>query len=145
MPEVAKQWDYEKNGDIKPEYIPCTSHKKFYWKCKKGHSWKAQVNTRLMGHGCPYCAGIILAPGENDLLSQNPELVKEWDYERNGSIKPEFVSRNSRHKYFWICSSFQIMQDLIRFIYLLSVILYNPLNIIYTNLSSSSNLTRIEL
>ena len=30
MPDVAKQWDYEKNGDIKPEYIPCTSGKKFY-------------------------------------------------------------------------------------------------------------------
>ena len=95
IPEVAKQWDYEKNGDIKPEYIPCTSHKKFYWKCEKGHSWKAEVNSRFMGHGCPYCAGIILSPGENDLLSQNPELVKDWDYDRNGDLTPDRITINN--------------------------------------------------
>ena len=105
IPEVAKQWDYEKNGDIKPEYIPCTSQKKFYWKCEKGHSWKAQVNTRLMGHGCPYCAGIILSPGENDLLSQNPELVKEWDYDRNGDLTPDRITVNNGKRVWWVCST----------------------------------------
>ena len=104
-PEVAKQWDYEKNGDIKPEYILCTSTKKFYWKCEKGHSWKAQVNTRLKGHGCPYCAGIILSPGENDLLSQNPELVKEWDYEKNGDLTPDKITVNNNKKVWWVCNT----------------------------------------
>ena len=105
IPEVAKQWDYEKNGDIKPEYIPCTSQKKFYWICEKGHSWPAQVNTRLKGHGCPYCAGIILSPGENDLLSQNPELVKEWDYDRNGDLMPDKITVNNGKRVWWVCST----------------------------------------
>lgn len=104
-PEVAKQWDYEKNGDIKPEYISCTSHKKFYWRCEKGHSWKAQVNTRFMGHGCPYCAGVKFAPGENDLLSQNPELAKEWDYERNGDLTPDRITVNNKKKVWWVCNT----------------------------------------
>ena len=105
IPEAAKQWDYEKNGDIKPEYILCTSHKKFYWKCEKGHSWKAEVNSRFMGHGCPYCAGIILSPGENDLLSQNPELVKEWDYEKNGDLTPDKITVNNGKRVWWVCST----------------------------------------
>ena len=105
IPEVAKQWDYEKNGDIKPEYIYCTSHKNFFWKCEKGHSWPAQVNTRLKGHGCPYCAGIILAPGENDLLSQNPELAKEWDYDRNGDLTPDKITVNNGKKVWWVCKN----------------------------------------
>lgn len=105
IPDVAKQWDYEKNGDIKPEYIPCTSHKKFYWKCEKGHSWKAEVNSRFMGHGCPYCAGIILSPGENDLLSQNPELAKEWDYDRNGDLTPDKITVNNGKRVWWVCST----------------------------------------
>ena len=105
IPEVAKQWDYEKNGDIKPEYIACTSQKKFYWKCEKGHSWSAQVNTRLKGHGCPYCAGVILAPGENDLLSQNPELAKEWDYDRNGDLTPDRITVNNGKKVWWVCKT----------------------------------------
>ena len=103
--EVAKQWDYEKNGDIKPEYISCTSHKKFYWRCEKGHSWKAEVNSRFMGHGCKYCAGIILVPGENDLLSQNPELVKEWDYEKNGDLTPDKITVNNNKKVWWVCNT----------------------------------------
>ena len=105
IPEVAKQWDYEKNGDIKPEYIPCTSHKKFYWRCEKGHSWKAEVNSRFMGHGCPYCAGIILSPGENDLLSQNPGLVKEWDYDRNGDLTPDKITVNNSKRVWWVCKT----------------------------------------
>lgn len=104
MPEVAKQWDYERNGDIKPEFILCTSAKKFYWKCEKGHSWCAQVNSRLSGRGCPYCAGHILVPGENDLLSQNPKLAKEWDYERNKDLTPDIITVNNSKKVWWICS-----------------------------------------
>lgn len=103
MPDVAKQWDYEKNGDIKPEYILCTSAKRFYWKCEKGHSWPAQVNSRLAGRGCPYCAGHILVPGENDLLSQNPGLAKEWDYERNKGLTPDKITINNNKRVWWIC------------------------------------------
>lgn len=104
-PEVAKQWDYEKNGDIKPEYVSCTSHKKFYWRCEKGHSWEAEVNSRFMGYGCKYCAGIVLVPGENDLLSQNPELAKEWDYERNGDLTPDRITVNNNKKVWWVCNT----------------------------------------
>lgn len=104
-PEVAKQWDYEKNGGIKPEYISCTSHKEFYWRCEKGHSWKAEVNSRFMGHGCKYCAGVVLAPGENDLLSRNPELAKEWDYERNGDLTPDRITVNNNKKVWWVCNT----------------------------------------
>lgn len=103
MPEVAKQWDYEKNGNIKPENILCTSAKKFYWKCKKGHSWSAAVNSRYSGRGCPYCAGHILVVGENDLLSQNPEIAKQWDYEANGDLRPDQITVNNTKKVGWIC------------------------------------------
>lgn len=103
MPEVAKQWDYNKNGNIKPEFISCKSSKKFYWKCEKGHSWIAQVHSRYIGKGCPYCAGHILVPGENDLLSQNPDLTKEWDYEENGDLLPNQVTVNNHKKVAWVC------------------------------------------
>lgn len=103
MPDVAKQWDYEKNGDIKPEYILCTSAKRFYWKCEKGHSWPAQVNSRFAGRGCPYCAGKILIPEENDLLSQNPKLAKEWDYEGNKGLTPDKITVNNSKQVCWIC------------------------------------------
>lgn len=105
IPDVAKQWDFKRNGNVRPEYILCTSTKKFYWKCEKGHSWLAQVYSRYSGSGCPYCAGKILVPGENDLLSQNPRLVKEWDYENNGDLKPNEITVNNTKRVWWVCPS----------------------------------------
>ena len=31
-PDLAKEWNYEKNGDLKPEDVSCGSNKKVWWK-----------------------------------------------------------------------------------------------------------------
>ena len=54
-PELAKEWDYEKNGALRPEHVTICSNKKIFWRCKEGHSWQASVNTRSKGHGCKIC------------------------------------------------------------------------------------------
>ena len=102
-PDIAKQWDYEKNGNVRPEHISYNSSKRFYWKCEKGHSWPAQVYRRCEGVGCPYCAGLILVVGENDLLSQNPELAKQWDFEANGDLLPNQITVNNKKRVWWKC------------------------------------------
>ena len=55
-PEIANEWNYEKNGNLKPEYFAANSGKKVWWKCSKGHEWQATMNSRSQGHGCPYCS-----------------------------------------------------------------------------------------
>ena len=32
-PEIANEWNCEKNGNIKPEHYAANSHKKVWWKC----------------------------------------------------------------------------------------------------------------
>ena len=103
-PEVAKEWNYEKNGNLKPEHVSANSGKKVWWTCSKGHEWKAVISNRNKGHGCPYCAGIYVIKGENDLLTVNPTLAKEWNYEKNGDLKPENFSVNSGQKVWWTCN-----------------------------------------
>ncbi|MGM9731676.1 MAG: zinc-ribbon domain-containing protein [Prevotella sp.] len=94
---MAKQWDYEKNGRIKPEYIRASANHKFWWKCEKGHSWEAPVYSRANGNGCPCCSGKVLVVGENDLQSQNPELAKEWHSDKNGELTPSLITiRNGK-------------------------------------------------
>ena len=56
-PEIAKEWNYQKNGSLKPEYILANSSKKVWWKCSKGHEWQATIYSRNQGNGCPYCSG----------------------------------------------------------------------------------------
>lgn len=55
-PEIAKEWDYEKN-DLLPSMVSPHSHKKAYWICSKGHSWYTAISVRTRGCGCRYCAG----------------------------------------------------------------------------------------
>ena len=55
-PEIAKEWNYERNGNFKPEHIAPKSSKKVWWKCSKcGHEWLTDPNHRSRGQGCPQC------------------------------------------------------------------------------------------
>ena len=54
-PELAKEWNCEKNGNLKPEDFTANSGKKVWWKCEKGHEWKATIANRNRGRGCPIC------------------------------------------------------------------------------------------
>ena len=57
FPEISKEWDYNKNGDLKPEMFFPKSGKKVWWKCKQGHSWLASIDSRTKRkHNCPYFA-----------------------------------------------------------------------------------------
>ena len=70
FPEVAKEWDYEKNNGLTPEEVSSGSNKKIWWKCEKGHTWQANIYSRTgLGCRCPYCAGKQPVKGENDFLT----------------------------------------------------------------------------
>lgn len=102
-PWLSLEWDYEKNSQMKPEDFTCGSSTKVWWKCEKGHSWQARIYSRSYGIGCPYCAGERVIVGYNDLASQEPDLVKEWDWERNGEQTPNEICVNSSKMINWIC------------------------------------------
>ncbi len=103
-PEVAKEWNYEKNGNLKPEHFAANSNKKVWWKCNRGHEWQANIDNRNKGRKCPYCAGKIVLAGYNDLQTINPTLAQEWNCEKNGDLKPENFTANSSEKVWWKCS-----------------------------------------
>ena len=103
-PELAKEWNYEKNGELKPEHFTIGSNKKVWWKCSQGHEWQARVASRNRGSSCPYCSGRYAISGESDLKTINPSIAKEWHNERNGEMKPNHFTANSGKKVWWKCS-----------------------------------------
>lgn len=105
-PDIAKQWDYEKNGNLRPEdFSVGSSRKKIWWKCSKGHSWKTSIASRTTnGNGCPICSNRMILENYNDLKTRKPELAKEWNYEKNGDLKPTQVGTGSNKKVWWKCS-----------------------------------------
>ena len=104
-PSLAKEWHYEKNGDLKPDFFSVGSHRKVWWKCSKGHEWKAEIKSRNSGRKCPYCTNNKILVGYNDLATTNPDVAKEWDYEKNGDLKPTEVLPGSDRKVWWKCEN----------------------------------------
>ena len=103
-PDLLSEWDYEKNKLIcSPDNISAGSHKTVYWKCKNGHSWKAEIRRRAEGSNCPFCSNKRRLLGFNDFATRYPELLSEWDYERN-VVKPTELMPSSHKKVWWICS-----------------------------------------
>ena len=95
------------------------SHKRFKWKCSKGHEWWATVNHRTAYRtGCPYCSKAEqskarLQKGVNDLgtwSSNNGEFGKRLASEFTGicedgkCYKINEVSFGSNKRFKWVCS-----------------------------------------
>lgn len=102
-PALVKEWDTEKNLPALPTTISAGSKRLVWWKCAQGHSWRAQIRSRVSGCGCPVCAGRLVIPGENDLASLYPKLAQEWDREKNGPLTPEQVPAGTARKAWWRC------------------------------------------
>ena len=103
-PDLLKEWNYEKNTEINPNKITAGTHLKVWWKCKKGHEWFASVaNRSTKRSGCPYCSNMKILVGYNDLLTTNPELAKEWNYEKNINLTPIEIKKGYNRKVWWKC------------------------------------------
>jgi len=101
-PKLAAEWDYEKS-ELTPSQVTSGTQQKAWWLCELGHSWYAEINSRNAGKGCPYCAGRYLLPGFNDFQTCNPELVKEWDFDKN-EVLPSQVIAFTQEKVWWLCT-----------------------------------------
>ena len=112
FPEIAAEWDYEKNGKLDPSSIAPTTHSKVWWKCALGHSYQSAPYSRT-GHyksGCPYCSGRTVLPGFNDLETLKPMLASEWYQPLNGDLKPSDVTLGSNKKVWWCCSDHHVWE-----------------------------------
>ncbi|MCI8411262.1 MAG: zinc-ribbon domain-containing protein [Clostridia bacterium] len=102
-PELSKEWNGEKNGELKPTDVTYGSERKVWWRCEKGHEWMAQIGNRVRGTKCPYCTNHKILKGYNDLETTHPEIAKQWNYERNNGIKPSEVFAAGKYKFWWKC------------------------------------------
>jgi hypothetical protein len=61
FPNVAKEWNYIKNGEILPDQVAPFSCKKYWWICSIcNYEWKESPSNRCQGTGCRECRKIYL-------------------------------------------------------------------------------------
>lgn len=102
-PEIAKSWHPTKNGEITPSDVLPSSTKKCWWICENGHEYEHSVNqrtTRVIK--CPFCSGYRI-DSDNNFLAINPVSAAEWDYAKNGNVKPEQLAPTTHKKYWFRC------------------------------------------
>lgn len=100
-PQIARMWSAR--NKLAPTEFTAGSSKKVWLVCQKGHEWEAQVNSvAAMGCGCPYCAGKKAIPGETDLATLRPNLMEQWDFEKN-TVGPKETTVASHDKVWWKC------------------------------------------
>jgi hypothetical protein len=116
-PELAKEWDHERNGDLKPYHVSKCSDRKVHWKCHIGcqykdscnddachHRWISNIANRTShNRSCPYCVGgTDKVCFHQSLAFLGKEHLFEWDYEKN-DILPENISYKSNKSVHWKC------------------------------------------
>lgn len=97
-PEVAAEWHPEKNGYLMPYSVLPGSSKKVWWNCLNcGDEWVAPVYTRVQGmHKCKWC-------NDQLLVKLKPELLKEWNFEKNKEIDFLRITIGSGKYIWWKC------------------------------------------
>lgn len=123
-PQLLIDWEYELNKElgIDPYNITAGSKKQVYWRCNIcNHIWTAIPYSRTKNKtGCPSCSGRVknnngnfsasyksrgMISGFNDLATLRPELLKEWDYEKNDRLQifPDKITEASTYEAWWKC------------------------------------------
>ena len=96
-PKLTKEWNYKKNNSITPDNIGANNYKKVWWLCPScKYEWMARIVDRNHGvYKCKRC---------NSVATKFPELIKEWDFEKN-KIDPFFTAYGANIFAYWKCKN----------------------------------------
>ena len=109
-PELIPQWNRERNT-LDADEVSEKSHKLIWWRCSEGHEWQSTPQRRARGDGCPTCSRASsgartrewrLKKSGSSLAAAHPELLAEWDFERN-TLDPHLLPPRSNARAHWVC------------------------------------------
>ena len=108
FPEKAKDWDYDKNGELLPTQVTAGSNIRVYWKCHIcGREWNCMIISHAKSvYSCKKCANRerpLKRFGNQPLVETHPQLADEWDYKKNGELTPYNVTAHLYKRVNWIC------------------------------------------
>lgn len=92
-PYLSKEWNYNKNDDLKPSNVTSGSNRKVWWICKNGHEWRATVARRVKQPECPFCSGTHKdIPLKEKQWNKNYEQAKAYYLQHNNlDVKAKYV------------------------------------------------------
>ena len=104
-PEVAAEWDDQRNAPLTVGRTHAVSGHVAWWMCPMGHSWSSRVADRTTGgRTCPHCAGVNPPKGRH-AIGLPAALVQEWHPTKNGDLSHQALTLGSRALIWWRCST----------------------------------------
>ena len=103
--KISSEWDLIKNYPLTPFDFTIASKHKVWWLCEKDHSYDLEIQYRtkkIKAYNCPICSGRRVSD-ENSLKTLRPDLIKEWDFEKNKNLSPENFTPGSHNLVWWKC------------------------------------------
>jgi len=105
---LASEWHPTLNGALTAQMVSRGSQIEIWWQrdCFNNgisHEWHAMPSSRTdkKPQSCAICEGRQVQRGVNDLASQYPNLMREWDKVKNKSIKPNSLTKGSDQIVWW--------------------------------------------
>jgi hypothetical protein len=106
QPEIAAQFlrPSKSHEGKDPTTVTRASSAVFWWRCREGHEWKAPVNARSKGYGCPVCSSRVVVD-ETCIAATDPAIADQFTRAAQGhkGKDPTTVSRGSKAIFWWRC------------------------------------------
>lgn len=106
FPELIQYFDFDKNYPKPLEDVSWGSSKKYWWKCDIcGYKWFDSPNNMIRSkkaRKCGVCFGKIPS-NKNKIVILYPELLKEWDFDKNIDVDVNKITYGSSKRVWWIC------------------------------------------
>lgn len=112
-PDLLHEWDYAKNKGISPDSVAFSDKRRVNWICSAcGHKWEAPISSRGFNNcGCPECAkkkrtatrNKTLVSKHGSLADNYPNLMLDWDWNKNKDIDPNSTPSRTRAEVYWKC------------------------------------------
>ena len=113
---MTKEFHPTLNGKFNPDNLTAGTSKKLWWICSQDcefvtgakceNVWQNTGMHRLDGQMCPvHGGGGLHSDGRNSLNKLRPELIEEWDFQKNGNLSPDSVTISSGKYAHWICNT----------------------------------------
>lgn len=102
-PDLVREW--HPGNPRPPESYRSKSGEKVRWICSTcRHHWEAAIYSRVRGHACPACAGVVTTD-EHSIATTHPEIARGWRGAADPERTPRNVSAGSTLVAEWGCSS----------------------------------------
>lgn len=103
-PDLAAEWHPTENKELTLDQVKPGSGLVVYWQCHvdSSHVWRARIQHRANGIGCPYCSG-QRATLETSLQALYSDLALERHPTNNGDLTPDQVRPRSNLLVLWRC------------------------------------------